>query len=127
MEKGVRPGTRKKDDRAWLLWEHVCRAHGTSPLRSADEVTRHPERNAYLLACLLMHAVAVCRPKSKQASFIKPASALAYPLAVIRIFRRWHVTMPSYKLLRAQLSGLKDEYLHVHGPNSLAPKRAPSL
>lgn len=96
-------------------------------MRTADEATRNPERNAaYLLACLLMNAVVICLPKSKRASFIKPATAMSYPLAIIRTFKRWHVTMPCYKLLHAQLNGLKDEYVRVYGPLSLAPHHAES-
>jgi hypothetical protein len=55
---------------------------------------------------------------------IKPKSALAYPLAITRIFARWGVTMPSYKVLKAAVAGLARSYLAYYGPMSLAPKRA---
>jgi hypothetical protein len=69
------------------MWERVCRAQGTSPLRTAAEARDFPERNAHLLACLLLHAFAVGRPRDRSRAFIKPRSALAYPLAIVKLAR----------------------------------------
>jgi len=121
---GINSNTLGMDVRAWEAWERVCRAQGTSPLRTAAEARNFPERNAHLLACLLLHAFATGCPRDRSRSFIKPKSALAYPLAIIRIFARWGVTMPSYKVLKAAVAGLARSYLAYHGPMSLAPKRA---
>ena len=121
---GVNANTLSTDVRAWDMWETVCRSHGTSPLRTAAEARDFPERNAHLLAALLLHAFAVCRPRQQGRRFIKPKSALAYPLAIVRIFNRWAVAMPSYKLLKAAVAGLSRAYLAYHGPYSLAPHRA---
>lgn len=106
------------------MWEAVCKAHGTSPLRSAEDARVHPERNSHLLAALMMHGFAVCRPRTPGAAFIKPRSALSYPLAMGRIFSRWGVSMPSYKMLKGSLAHLSRLYLAYHGPHSLAPRRA---
>ena len=124
VELGVNANTNTKDERAWLFWEHVCEQQGTSPLRTAQDVRDHPERQSHLLAALLMYAFAVCRPTDKARAFIKPRSALAYPLAIVRIFGRWGITMPGYKAVVAALNGLMRAYLLYHGPYSLAPKRA---
>jgi len=121
---GINANTLSMDIRAWEAWERVCRAQGTSPLRTASEARDFPERNAHLLACLLLHASATGRPRDRSRAFIKPRSALAYPLAIVRIFARWGVTMPSYKVLKAAVAGLARSYLAYHGPMSLAPKRA---
>jgi len=121
---GINANTLNTDVRAWDMWERVCRAQGTSPLRSAAEARDFPERNAHLLACLLLHAFAVGRPRDRSRAFIKPRSALAYPLAIVRIFARWGVTMPSYKVLKAAVAGLSRAYLSYYGPYSLAPRRA---
>jgi hypothetical protein len=118
---GINANTLNTDVRAWDMWERVCRAQGTSPLRSAAEARDFPERNAHLLACLLLHAFAVGRPRDRSRAFIKPRSALAYPLAIVRIFARWGVTMPSYKVLKAAVAGLSRAYLSYYGPYSLAP------
>ena len=121
---GVNANTAKKDERAWELWECVCAALGTDPLRTAADARQFPERNAHLLACLMLHAFLVCRPRDPSRRHIKPRSALAYPLAIIRIFARWGVTMPGYRALQAQLNGMSRQYLAYHGPHSLAPRRA---
>ena len=121
---GINANTLSTDVRAWDMWETVCRSHDTSPLRTAAEARDFPERNAHLLATLMLHAFAVCRPRQLGRRFIKPKSALAYPLAIVRIFSRWSVAMPSYKLLKAAVAGLSRAYLAYHGPYSLAPHRA---
>ena len=80
---GINANTLSMDVRAWDMWEHVCRTQGTSPLRTAAEAREFPERNARLLACLLLHAFASGRPRDRSRLFIKPRSALAYPLAIV--------------------------------------------
>ena len=124
VEYGVNSGTARKDERAWSMWCTVCERMGTNPMRSAADARERPERNAHLLACMLMHAFATCEPRDRTRQYIKPRSALAYPLAIIRIFRRWGVEMPSYKMLQAQMHGLARLYVAHHGPHSLAPRRA---
>jgi hypothetical protein len=123
-EYGVNSNTLKKDERAWELWEFICEQLGTSPLRTAADALARPERNAFLLAVLMLTAMATCRPRQPERKWIKPKSALAYPLAIIRVFGRWGVAMPSYKLLKAQVAGLSRQYIIYHGPYSLAPRRA---
>ena len=124
VDYGVNSNTAAKDDRAWLFWETVCEALGTSPLRTAEDVRDYPQKQAHLLAVLLMYAFAVCVPVDRSREFVKPRSALAYPLAIIRIFGRWGIVMPGYKSLIAAMNGLMRMYLAYHGPHSLAPKRA---
>lgn len=124
VDYGINPSTLKKDERAWLLWEQVCESVGTNPLRTAQEARERPERNAHLLAMLMFHAVAVCKPRTPGREWIKPTSALAYPLAIIRVFARWSVPMPGYKMLKSAVAGLARDYLAYHGPHSLAPRRA---
>ena len=124
---GINHNTAKMDERAWVFWEHVCSVHGTSPMRTEQDAREFPARNAHLLAALLMYAFTVCKPKSKGRQFVKPSSALAYPLAIIRIFGRWSVHMPGFKYVSKALDGLKRLYLAHHGPHSLAPKRAENM
>ena len=121
---GVNTATLKVDERAWEFWVIVCESQGTTPLRSSAETRDHPDRNAHLLACLMMYAHVWCSPRSRDAQFIKPRSALAYPLAICRIFKRWGVQMPGYRALAAAFAGLMRSYLAHHGPGSLAPRRA---
>ena len=124
IDYGVNASTAQKDERAWLFWETVCESQGTSPLRTADDVRQHPEKQSHLLSVLLLYAFAICVPKDRSRHFVKPRSALAYPLAIIRVFGRWGIVMPGYKALLASLNGLLRLYIAYHGPHSLAPKRA---
>jgi hypothetical protein len=124
VEYGVNMNTWDKDSRAWDMWQLVCEAHGCSPMRTATEARDFPERNAHLLAALMFHAYATCKPRDPTRSFIKPRSAMAYPLAIIRIFARWSVPMPSYKMLKAALNGIARMYVQYHGPYSMAPRRS---
>ena len=123
-EFGINSNTLRKDDRAWTFWETVCKRMDTSPLRTSQEVRDHPERQSFLLAVLMMYASAVCVPKTQGRQCIKPRSALAYPLAIVRIFGRWGITMPGFRSIKAALHGLMRQYLLYHGPHSLQPKRA---
>ena len=93
-------------------------------MRTAQDVRDYPDKQAHLLAVLLLHAFAVCKPRDNSRSFIKPRSALAYPLAIIRIFARWGILLPGYKALVAAMNGLMRLYIAYHGPHSLAPRRA---
>ena len=124
VEYGVNANTLKKDNSAWLLWEDVCAQQGTTPMRSAEDVRDHPQRSTHLLTVLLLHASAVCVPRIKDRAMVKPKSALAYPLAIVRIFKRWGIIMPNLKSVIACMHGLMRQYLDYHGPGSLAPKRA---
>lgn len=126
-EEGINPNTRKMDERAWLLWEATCDAHGTSPLRSEEDVRTNPGRTAHLLASLALRASVTCRAKGKDRQFIKPASALAYPIAIIRIFKRWGIQMPGFSMVKAAVDGHARRYLALHGPQSLIPKRAENM
>ena len=121
---GVNAFTAVKDERAWKFWLRVCDKQGTSPHRTAVDVRDFPERNARLLCALLLHAFAVCKPTDKTRHFVKPRSALAYPLAIIRIFGRWQIRMPGSKVVTSVMNGLMRAYVAYHGPMSLAPKRA---
>jgi hypothetical protein len=121
---GVNANTAKIDERAWLMWEHICQQLGTNPLRSAAEVSAFPQRQTFVLASLLLYAFVTGTPRDSSRQFIKPRSALAYPLAIIRIFGRWGIQLPGYKALVAEMNGMMRLYLRYHGPHSLAPRRA---
>lgn len=124
VDYGVNASTAQKDERAWVFWEEVCMAQGTSPLRTAADVRDYPDRQSQLLAVLLLHTFAVCQPRDPRRHFVKPRSALAYPLAIIHIFGRWGIALPGYKAVVAAMHGLMRLYIAYHGPHSMAPRRA---
>ena len=123
-EFGVNANTAKMDDRAWVFWERVCDAMGTSPTRTADDAHYYPKRQAELLAQLMLYAFNNCKPTDKANSTIKPLSALAYPLAIIRTFARWGVRMPGYVMIKSALHGLYRKYIQLHGVLALSARRA---
>ncbi|KAL3915207.1 MAG: hypothetical protein SGPRY_007331 [Prymnesium sp.] len=104
--------------------EEVCAAQGTSPLRTASDAKDYPDKQSQLLAILLMHALAACLPRDPRRQFVKPCSALAHPLASIRIFGRWGIALPGYKSVAATMNGLMCLKIAYHGPHSMAPRRA---
>jgi len=124
VEFGVNANTEKIDERAWEMWEFVCERQGTTPLRTAADVRDYPDHPAHLLACLLLHAFTVGKPRDAARQCIKPKSAMAYPLAIIRVFARWGIAMPGYSLLVSAVNGLSRLYLRYHGTHSLSPRRA---
>ena len=71
----------------------------------------------------MLYAFTVCIPRNRENHFIKPQSALAYPLAIVRVFARWGIYMPGYQAVKATLGGLKRMYLAYHGPHSLVTHR----
>ena len=121
---GVKPGTAAKDDRAWTFWTRVCEHFGTAPIRSAQDVRDHPSRITFLLTSLMIYARMYCKPFRPGAAFITPSSCLAYPLAIIRIYKRWGIPLPGYKQLALCLQGMCRAYAAHHGPDSLTPHKA---
>ena len=71
----------------------------------------------------MLHPFAICKPRDADREFIKPRSALAYPLAIMRIFKRWGILMPSYKMLMAELQGLSRLYV-AYSTTNLTRSRA---
>lgn len=124
IEYGVNANTGDIDERAWRMWVHVCAQYNTSPYRTATEVQQNPQRNSHLMAALMMHAFSMGKPKDATRQFIRPRSALAYPLAIVRIFKRWSIIMPPQSMLKSSLAHLSRLYIAYHGPYSLAPRRA---
>ena len=121
---GVNPATAAKDDRAWDMWLRVCTYFKTAPIRSLADVKKYPERITFLLTALMMYVRMYCRPRNNDREFIKPKSCLAYPLAIIRIYKRWGITLPGIKPLLACLQGMCRAYIVRHGSNSLTPHKA---
>ena len=127
MLYGVNANTASIDERAFTMWEHVCEQHGTSPLRTSADARDYPERNSHLLAVLMLYASAICKPRTPGRQCIKPRSAMAYPLAILRIFNRWGIPLPGLKAIKGALAHLSRMYLAYHGPHSLAPRRAEAM
>ena len=123
-EIGVNPATAAKDERAWALWSRMCTHLNTSAVRTAQDVRDFPGRITFLLTSLMLYARMWCVPKQPGQPNIRPKSCLAYPLAIIRIYKRWGIALPGYKQLCACLQGMCRAYVNHHGPGSLTPRKA---
>ena len=119
---GVAEGTEKMNELAWEKWEGFAECTGFEPRISAADAAEAPALVARLLAAFLMFIYPQMRGRGGR-RWAKPNSALAYPLAIIRIFEGWKVPMPSRKALRGELNGLIKSFVNVHGKDALAPKR----
>ena len=120
---GINYNTNSKDAHAWDEWEEFCRIMDTPPLRLAEWMHTHYEREAELLGFFAIWVYPRLKPRSKAYRWAKPRSALAYPLALIRIFGRWGVVMPSINSVRAKVNGLMRVVVVVFGVDFLTPTR----
>ena len=123
MDYGINYNTYTKDACAWEAWEEFCGTMNTTPLRQASYVRDYPARESKLLGLFALWIYPRLKPRSRADRWAKPRSALAYPLAIIRIFQRWQVALPSVRNVRAQIRGLLRVAVNVFGPGSLAPRR----
>jgi len=123
MDYGINYNTYTKDACAWEAWEEFCGTMNTTPLRQASYVRDYPARESKLLGLFALWIYPRLKPRSRADRWAKPRSALAYPLAIIRIFQRWQVALPSVRNVRAQIRGLLRVAVNVFGPGFLAPRR----
>ena len=126
-EYGINYNTNTKDAHAWDEWEHFCEMMETVPLRTARMVQEDPERESIILAHFALWVYPRIKPRSSSATWAKPSSALAYPLAMIRIFGRWGVHLPKITSIRAEMSGLMRTVVNVFGSRFLVPHRKDPL
>ena len=75
-----------------------------------------------MLASFLLWVYPLMRGKQGR-RWAKPASAFQYVLALIRIFRRWDIALPSAKTVKQKVRGLMRAFKDVYGAMALAPKR----
>jgi hypothetical protein len=119
---GSSHGTRKKDETAWLHWQHFAELIGFNPVLSDSQVRSHPSMVATLLATFLLHVYPKMKGKNGR-QWAKPRSAFAYVLAIIRIFRGWKILLPPAKVVKGELHGLLRAFVNVYGVHALMPNR----
>ena len=124
VSSGINERTALKDERAFKLWKETCKHFATSAVRTAQDVRENPERIVFLLTALMVLAKLTCKAKKGGGSFIKPKSCLAYPLAIMRIYKRWGIALPGIGKIKACLQGMCKQYIAHHGPHSITPKKA---
>ena len=120
-EFGAASSTLDKDDQVWPKWCDFCILWGWSPLITVQEATERPDLVSQKLSTFMLWVYPQIKGRHKPQA--KARSALAYPLAVMRVFRRRKVPMPKAKAFQSELDGLLKMYRSVHGAVANAPNR----
>eukprot|EP00965_Chrysotila_dentata_P082897 2735348-Pleurochrysis_carterae.AAC.2 len=120
-DNGAALGTLKKDDRAWLLWNRFPLIVGFDPVVSPEQARTSPGVLTGLLASFLLFVHS--QLAGRRAPTPKPQYSFAYPLAIIRVLKRWGVAVPSAGALKHTLAGLMRTYVNVYGKDVLSPQR----
>lgn len=105
VERGIPFNSRRQADRAWQLWVQVCKMHGTSPICARHQKCETIRRGTYI-SSLSTNAAGGSHIQVNELdkiSAIKPATAMAYPLAIIRIFKYWGAVMPKASQLKPHI------------------------
>ena len=121
VEFGAATTTLNKDDGAWAKWSDFCSIWGWSPIITIEEATQQPQIVARKLGTFMLWVYP--QLKGRQQAQAKARSALAYPLAVMRIFNRRKVPMPKAKVLKGELDALLRMHKQVHGVVANGPQR----
>ena len=124
VDYGINASTFEKDDLAWSHWLRFCeKVMCTDPYRTAAMMLADPGRETDLLGMFTLWIYPQLLPRASTRKWANPRSALAHARAVMRIFGRWGVRMPSAKALLARTHGLLRAYISVYGPHALTPTR----
>ena len=129
LEEATPVNTLSKDSTAWARWEDLCRDFGTSAWRPSSENLSFDElrRERFLFNAYNVNEYRVnIKPRGGNAA-PKPASAMNNTLAVKRVLKRGGISPVATPELTVLLKGMLRQYIRLHGPESLIPKRAEPL
>lgn len=129
LEEATPTSTLSKDSTAWARWEDLCRDFGTSAWRPSSENLSFDElrRERFLFNAYNVNEYRVnIKPRGGNAA-PKPASAMNNTLAVKRVLKRGGISPVATPELTVLLKGMLRQYVRLHGPESLVPKRAEPL
>ena len=125
VEKSVITNTRVKNNTGWDYWcRYTSEEWGTSALRSEAPESAFNER--FLVASFL---VWLASPASGMKSslpgrtFCKADSYMAHVYAVRRVHDLQHIPFACLDTAKLLLKTFNDEYVRLHGPESLIPAR----
>lgn len=114
--------TRAIDETAWMHWSSFAEYIDLDPVFSPEQVRDHPAQIGTILATFLLWVYPKMKGKQGRA-WAKPRSAMAYVLAIIRIFRGWKLILPPAKVVKNELHGLLRSFVNVYGVHALMPRR----
>ena len=129
IEEATPLNTLIKDATAWRRWEALCASFGTPAWRPSAETLSHDEvrRERFLFSAYTVKEYRVNIKPKRGAPNPKPTSAMNNALAVKRVLKRGGVSTVATPELTVILKGMLRQYIRLHGPESLLPKRAEPL
>ena len=119
---GAASSTLRKDETTWKLWCRFALELKFDPHLAPKDVQERPAEVHTLLATFLLWVYPKMRGKNRR-RWAKPSSAFQYVLALLRIFKRWDIPLPSAKLVKQKVKGLMRAFTKIYGPLALAPNR----
>ena len=131
VDDSVPPTVRRTDASHWKFWVIFCALVGTDPIRDDHAANSGADHEGHAQEVLLQNMFLVWRygnmaPRRKSDPAAKPQSATKSLLAVKRAHKRRGINMPASTSTSLVIKGLLNEYVRVHGPESLLPhQKAP--
>ena len=133
VDASVPPTTRRTDASHWRFWTTFCDVIlGTSLIRDNHAANNGTDRAGYEHEVLLQNMFLVWRyatmvPRRRRDPAANPESASKSLLAVRRAHKRRGITMAAAPTSALVIKGLLNEYVRLHGPESLMPHRKDPL
>ena len=123
--------TCRRDVPAFRKWAAYCRALGTTPWRDdaaansgADPLGHQREIVLAINAMVHHQQMAKPRPAGSNRTLAKPDTAMAWLMAVRRVFKANMIPLLPLTQIRCALKSLCHEFIARFGQGSLMPKRA---
>jgi hypothetical protein len=102
------------------LWQEFTASLNTDSLRRQ---TAFLAREEFLVGAFIIFLTTKVRPKDPARSFAKPSTYLGYVFAVRREHSLLHLPFASNFVVNKVVDSLKKQYIALHGPEGLMPKR----
>ena len=132
IDDSVPPTVRRTDNSHWKFWVAFCLLMNTNVWRDDHESNSGAdhdghEREVLIQAVFLVWRYVNMRPRRRADPQAKPESARKSLLAVRRAHKRRGYIMPDAPSVLLCLKGLLNQYVRLHGPESLMPHRKQPL
>ena len=120
LAASVNTNTARKNKLGMRLWQEFTTSLNTDALRRQ---TAFLAREEFLVGAFIIFLTTKVRPKDPARSFAKPSTYLGYVFAVRREHALLHLPFASNFVVNKVVDSLKKQYIALHGPEGLMPKR----
>ena len=120
LAASVNTNTARKNKLGMRLWQEFTASLNTDSLRRQ---TAFLAREEFLVGAFIIFLTTKVRPKDPARSFAKPSTYLGYVFAVRREHSLLHLPFASNFVVNKVVDSLKKQYIALHGPEGLMPKR----